>query len=55
VNRTEETLSRRAPADRGNARHLYADIFWFGALAGSTQAFLNVYAARLGANAFRSV
>jgi MFS family permease len=53
VDLTEETLSRPASAERGNVRHLFADIFWFGALAGSTQAFLNIYAARLGASAFQ--
>lgn len=35
---------------RSNIRHLYADIFWFGLLSGSAMAFLNVYAARLGAS-----
>jgi predicted MFS family arabinose efflux permease len=35
--------------NRSNFRNLYADIFWFGILAGSTAAFLAIYAARLGA------
>jgi hypothetical protein len=38
---------------RANIRHLYADIFWFGILGGSALAFLNVYAARLGASAMQ--
>ena len=37
---------------RFNFRHLYADIFWFGVLTGSTMAFLAIYIARLGANGF---
>ena len=36
-----------------NARQLYRDIFWFGILAGSAQAFLAVYAARIGASAYQ--
>lgn len=36
------------PIQRANFRHLYADIFWFGVLSGSTLAFLTVYVARLG-------
>lgn len=35
---------------RSNFRHLYADIFWFGVLAGTTISFLAVYASRLGAS-----
>lgn len=38
---------------RTNIRHLYADIFWFGILGGTALAFLNVYAARLGASALQ--
>jgi hypothetical protein len=38
---------------RSNIRHLYADIFWYGILGGSTLAFLNVYATRLGASALQ--
>ncbi len=38
---------------KNNFRHLYADVAWFGVLSGSTLAFLNVYAARLGADAFQ--
>lgn len=33
--------------------HLYWDIAWFGLVSGTTLAFLNVYAARLGATAFQ--
>jgi hypothetical protein len=38
---------------RYNFRHLYADTFWFGVLAGSAIAFVAIYAARLGASAFQ--
>ena len=34
---------------RRHFRHLYWDIAWFGIVAGSSQAFLGVYVARLGA------
>lgn len=42
-----ETLT---PSLRFNFRHLYADVFWFGVLAGSLMAFLSVFAARQGAS-----
>src|SRR5512137_2833693 len=38
---------------RFNFLHLYWDIFWYGVLAGSTIAFLSVYAARLGATSLQ--
>ncbi len=38
---------------RSNFRHLYGDIFGYGLFAGSTLAFLAVYAARLGATSFQ--
>ena len=38
---------------RWNLRQLYADVFWFGVLAGSTLAFMAVYAARLDATSFQ--
>ncbi|PWH19071.1 MAG: hypothetical protein DDG59_04125 [Anaerolineae bacterium] len=38
---------------RANYRRLYADMFWFGVLSGSTLAFLTVYVARLGANSLQ--
>ena len=38
---------------RANFRHLYGDIFWYGILAGSSIAFINIYAARLGASALQ--
>lgn len=38
---------------RRHAVHFYGDMAWYGLLAGSTIAFLNVYAARLGASAFQ--
>jgi MFS family permease len=42
------------PAEyRANFVHLYLDIAWFGVLAASATAFVAVYAARLGANAFQ--
>jgi len=41
------------PVQRANFRHLYADIFWFGVLSGSTLAFLTVYVARLGGNSLQ--
>lgn len=41
------------PEMRANFRHLYADVFWFGVLAGSTMAFLGVFAARQGASSFQ--
>jgi MFS family permease len=42
-----------SPAMRANFRHLYADVAWFGVLSGSTLAFLNVFAARLGADGYQ--
>jgi len=55
------TLLTRLPPDatrphtvqRANFGHLYGDIFWFGILAGSAMAFLNIYAVRLGASALQ--
>jgi len=38
---------------RSTFHHLYWDIFWYGVLAGSTIAFLSVYAARLGATSLQ--
>mgnify|MGYP001765580055 CR=1 FL=1 len=38
---------------RWNLRQLYWDVFWFGILAGTTLAFLSVYAARLGASSLQ--
>ncbi len=38
---------------RANFRNLYADVFWYGVLSGSTMAFLAIYAARLGATSFQ--
>ena len=50
-------LARLFPRDipqehRWNFIHLYFDIGWYGILAGSSINFLNIYAARLGANGF---
>jgi MFS family permease len=36
-----------------HVRHLYGDVLWYGLLAGSTAAFLSVYAARIGATALQ--
>jgi len=41
------------PVLRSNVRHLDFDVFWYGVLAGSTLAFLSVYAAHLGASGFQ--
>ena len=41
------------PTLRSNFRHLCADTLWWGVLAGSTLAFLSVYAARLGATSLQ--
>lgn len=43
------------PSDtvRWNLRQLYWDILWFGVLAGSTLAFLSVFAARIGASSLQ--
>ncbi len=38
---------------KSNFRHLYADVAWYGVLAGSTMGFLAIYAARLGASGFQ--
>ena len=38
---------------RANFRNLYADVFWYGILAGSAMAFVSIYAARLGATGFQ--
>jgi MFS family permease len=35
---------------RNNFRRLYADVFWFGVLAGSSMVFVSIFAARLGAS-----
>jgi MFS family permease len=45
-------MQRMNPTVKHNARQLYQDILWYGVLAGSAQAFLAVFAARLGATAF---
>ncbi|OGO10243.1 MAG: hypothetical protein A2Z66_02275, partial [Chloroflexi bacterium RBG_13_66_10] len=42
-----------APVLRSNIRHLNLDVLWYGVLAGSTLAFLSVYAAHLGASGFQ--
>jgi MFS family permease len=47
------TPAERIRTHRSNFRNLYGDIFWFGVLAGSTIAYLAVYAARLDAASFQ--
>ena len=37
---------------RANFWHLYADVIWFGVLAGSTSAFLSIFVVRQGASSF---
>ena len=41
------------PELRANFRHLYADIIWYGILAGSTLAFIMIYVTRLGASSLQ--
>ena len=38
---------------RANFRHLYADVSWFGLLAGSTMTFLAVFVARQGGTSYQ--
>lgn len=38
---------------RSNFKHIYGDVIWYGVLHGTAIAFLNVYAARLGATPFQ--
>lgn len=38
---------------RANFRNLYADIFWYGILAGSSLAFVSIYATHQGASTFQ--
>ena len=38
---------------RSNFNHIYGDVIWYGVLHGTAIAFLNVYAARLGATPFQ--
>ena len=47
------TAAALRATNQHNAQQLYRDIFWFGILAGSAQAFLAVYAARIGATGFQ--
>ncbi|TAK11768.1 MAG: MFS transporter [Anaerolineae bacterium] len=44
--------STLTPLQKHNFHHLYWDVFWWGALAGSTLAFLPVFLARLNATSF---
>ena len=55
-------LTQRTPKDtreivpveyKKHFHHLYGDMAWYGLLAGSTIAFLSVYAARIGASALQ--
>ncbi len=47
------TQPQMPPELSRHAHHLYRDILWYGLVAGTTIAFLNVYAARIGATAFQ--
>jgi MFS family permease len=38
---------------KGNFKHLYLEMGWFGVLSGSSLAFLSIFAVRLGANSFQ--
>jgi MFS family permease len=46
------TVQAISPQMRANFRNLYLDVFWYGVLAGSTLAFINIYTTRLGASVF---
>ena len=50
---TTEILRKPDSRLTWNLRQLYWDVFWFGILAGSTLAFLAIYAARLGASSLQ--
>jgi len=50
---TETSVQSLNQVQRTNFKHLYADVAWYGLLAGSTIAFVAVFAARLGANSFQ--
>lgn len=50
---TEKSTSSYYPDLVWNLRQLYWDVLWFGVLAGSTIAFVAVYATRLGASSFQ--
>ena len=50
---TEISLRTDSSVRRANYRHLYADTAWYGLLAGSTIAFVAVFAARIGADSFQ--
>ncbi len=49
----QRLLPAPAPPTPPDFHHLYADIFWYGLLAGSAVAFLSIYAARIGATSFQ--
>src|SRR3990172_1389458 len=50
---TASPLSPPTPQQRADFHALYGDVFGYGILAGSTLAFLSVYATRLGASAYQ--
>jgi len=50
---TASPLSPPTPQQQADFRALYGDVFGYGLLAGSTLAFLGVYATRLGASAYQ--
>ncbi len=47
------TLPFMTALQRSNFKHIYGDVIWYGVLHGTAIAFLNVYAARLGATPFQ--
>lgn len=47
------TITQITAELRTNFRNLYADIFWYGILAGSTLAFMSIYATHQGASTFQ--
>lgn len=47
------TNHTQSPEQHANFRNLYADIIWYGILAGSTLAFLMIYVTRLGASSLQ--
>lgn len=53
LNRRRERVDTLTPTERRNFHHLYWDVAWYGLLAGSSVAFLAVYAARIGASALQ--
>jgi hypothetical protein len=50
----QRLAGRAVPSEhRGNFRHLYLDITWFGLLSGTSVSFITIYLARIGATGFQ--